>query len=145
MDWYTLLKFIHVTSFALWLGTVFASIFLLRTLEPVLTGSEKEIARYPEFLKTYIKLETSVADKGFKTTVISGLLLALFFHGWTLWVFVKIGLIILQVVLTMSYIIKAIQPLSYPCSPGDYANWYKLFSISLTMFALVLLVTFFLL
>ncbi len=143
VTWYTLLKFIHVTSFAIWFGTVFASVFLLKTLEPALTGKEADVARYPEFLKTYIKQETAVADTGFKTAVVSGLLLAFFFHGWTLWVSVKAGLIVLQVALTMRYIIKSIQPLRYPCPRQAYINWYKLFGISLTMFAMVLSVTFF--
>ncbi|MEC9486110.1 MAG: hypothetical protein UMU76_01225 [Prosthecochloris sp.] len=59
--------------------------------------------------------------------------------------FVKIGLVALQLALTMGYIIKQIQPLAYPCNPAEYRKWYQLFTISLSMFALVLLVTFFLL
>ena len=143
MDWLALLRFIHVTSFATWFGTVFASLFVLKTLEPKLAGSTDETADYPKFLQNFIKLETKVADAGFKTAIISGLLLAIFFHGWTIGVLVKSGLIILQVVLTMGYIIKAIQPLTYPCSRSDYKKWYILFTISLSMFALVLGVTFF--
>ncbi len=143
MDWHTLLRLIHVTSFATWFGTVFASFFLLKTLEPKLTGPEDELGEYPRFLQTYIKLETKVADTGFKATIVTGLLLAFFFHGWTLPLFIKSGLIILQVALTMGYIIKAIQPLKYPCSSSDYKKWYNLFATSFSMFALVLVVTFF--
>ncbi len=145
MNWHSLLLFLHVTSFAVWFGTIFASLFFLRTLEPKLTGSSGDAQEYRTFLFTYIKLETKVADAGFKTAVATGLLLALFFHGWTLWVFVKIGLVALQVALTMGYIVKAIQPLAYPCSTDAYRKWYNLFAISLGMFALVLAVTFFLL
>jgi len=145
MNWHSLLLFIHVTSFAIWFGTVFASLFLLRTLEPRLTAKDGNTAEYTSLLHTYIRLETKVADTGFKTAVVTGLLLAFLFHGWTLWVFVKAGLIVLQVALTMGYIVKAIQPISYPCDAGEYARWYRLFTISLTMFALVLGVSFFLL
>jgi len=145
MDWHTVLRFIHITSFATWFGTVFASLIVLRALAPHLTGSAGDIADYPDFLQRFIKLETRVADTGFKTALVSGLLLAVFFHGWTVGLFIKTGLIILQVALTMGYIIKAIQPLSYPCSESDYKKWYTLFTISLSMFALVLSVTFFLL
>ena len=144
MGWHSLLLFIHVTAFATWFGTVFASLFLLKTLEPKLTGTYDDLGDYPMLLQTYIKLETKVADAGFKTTIVSGLLLALFFHGWTIAVAIKSALIILQVALTMGYIIKAIHPLQYPCSRSDYKKWYNLFTISLLMFALVLGVTFFL-
>lgn len=143
MDWHAILRLIHVTSFATWFGTVFASLFLLKTLEPKLTGPNNDPGDYPLLLQTYIKLETKVADAGFKTAIVSGLLLAFFFHGWTIPVLIKTGLIILQVALTMGYIIKAIHPLKYPCSRSDYKKWYNLFTISLTMFALVLGVTFF--
>ena len=145
MDWHIILRFIHITSFAAWFGTVFASLFVLKTLEPKLTGSPADTAAYPEFLRTFIKRETKVADAGFKIAIVSGLLLAFFFHGWTIGVLVKSGFIILQVALTMGYIIKAIQPLNYPCTRSAYKKWYNLFTISLSMFALVLGVTFFLL
>ena len=145
MDWHTILRFIHITSFAAWFGTVFTSLFVLKTLEPKLTGSATDTATYPDFLQSFIKRETKVADAGFKIAIVSGLLLAFFFHGWTIGVLVKSGLIILQVVLTMGYIIKAIQPLTYPCTRSEYKKWYNLFTISLSMFALVLGITFFLL
>ncbi len=145
MEWFNILKCIHVTSFAAWFGTVLTSIFLLKTFQPKLTGDRDAVADFPQLLRTYIQLETSVADKAFKLTVGSGLLLAWFYHGWDLWIGVKIGLVVLQVALTLGYIVIAIQPLAYPVSDREYARWYKLFAISLTMFALVLGITFFLL
>lgn len=145
MDWHALLRFVHITSFAIWFGSVFASLFVLKVLEPKLTGPSEEVADFPGTLQNFIKLETKVGDTGFKTAVVSGLLLAFFYHGWTVGILVKSILIILQVALTMGYIIKAIHPLSYPCSGSDYRKWYNLFTISLLMFALVLGVTFFLL
>lgn len=141
----TTLLFVHVTCFAAWFGTVLASLFLLKTLESRLTGSASRAAEDAVLLREFIKRETKVADVAFIGVVISGILLASFFHGWTLWVVVKSLLIILQVALTMGYIIRAIQPLTYPCSPESFRNWYKLFAISLTMFAVVLGITFFLL
>lgn len=145
MEWFTILKCIHVTSFAAWFGTVLTSIFLLKTFQPKLTGEKEAVADFPQLLRTYIQLETSVADKAFKLTVASGLLMAWFYHGWDLWLGVKIGLVVLQVALTLGYIVKAIQPITYPTSNAEYARWYKLFAISLSMFALVLGITFFLL
>ncbi|ASQ90073.1 hypothetical protein CHL67_03260 [Prosthecochloris sp. GSB1] len=145
MNWHNLLLFVHVTSFAAWFGTVFASLFLLKTLEPRLTANDGNTDEYTSFLHTYIRLETKVADIGFKTAVATGLLLAFLFHGWSFWVFVKAGLVALQVALTIGYIVKAIQPLSYPCDAEEYGRWYRLFTISFTMFVLVLGVSFFLL
>jgi putative membrane protein len=134
-----------VTCFAAWFGTVLASLFLLRTLETRLTGTAKHADENAIMLREFIKLETKAADVAFIGVVFSGILLAWLFHGWTIWLGVKTGVIVLQVVLTMGYIVRSIRPLSYPCSPEAYRNWYRLFAISLTMFALVLLITFFLL
>ncbi|MBN1278180.1 MAG: hypothetical protein K9I59_02095 [Chlorobium sp.] len=145
MDVKTILLFVHITCFAAWFGTVLASLFLLKTLESRLTGTAERAAEYALLLREFIKRETKVADAAFIGVVLSGILLASLFHGWTFWVILKSLLIVLQVALTMGYIIRAIQPLSYPCSPESFRNWYKLFAISLTMFALVLGVTFFLL
>lgn len=145
MDWYVLLRFIHIVSFAAWFGTVFASLFLLKTLEPKLTDSTGKPEEYAKLLRSYIKHETKVADAAFKITIASGLLLAFLTHTWSIPLFIKIALVILQVVMTMGYIVKAIQPLTYPCSASDYKKWYNLFAISLSMFALVLSVSFFLL
>ncbi|NTW82763.1 MAG: hypothetical protein HGB36_05270 [Chlorobiaceae bacterium] len=146
MDFHSILRLIHIVSFAAWFGSVLASLFILKTLEPELAGKEaKKAKEYASLLQKYIKLETKVADVSFIGVILSGLLLAGFYHGWTVWVFVKSGLIVLQVILTLGYIIRAIQPLSYPCSPAEYSRWYRLFTISLSMFALVLLTSFFLL
>lgn len=145
MDFHTILLFIHVTCFAAWFGTVLASLFLLKTLESRLTGMAPRAGEDALLLREFIKRETKVADVAFIGVVLSGILLASFFHGWTLWVVAKSGLVVLQVALTMGYIIRAIQPISYPCPPEMFRNWYRLFAISLGMFALVLGVTFFLL
>ncbi|MCF8382655.1 MAG: hypothetical protein K9G39_03525 [Chlorobium sp.] len=145
MDFHTILLFIHITCFAAWFGTVLASLFLLKTLESRLTGTALRAGEDALLLREFIKRETKVADVAFIGVVMSGILLASFFYGWTIWVVVKSGLIVLQVALTMGYIIRAIQPLSYPCPPEMFRNWYRLFAISLGMFALVLCVTFFLL
>ena len=145
MELHALLRFLHITSFAAWFGTVLSSLFLLKTLEKRLTDTESDSTAYAALLQHYIKLETKVADVAFIGVILSGILLAGLYHGWTIWVFVKSGLIVLQVALTLGYIMRSIRPLTYPCSLVQYQNWYRLFGISLSMFALVLLVTFFLL
>jgi putative copper export protein len=146
MEWHSILLFMHIVSFAAWFGTIFASLFLLKALEPKLTGpDEQQAAEFSSLLRIFLRLETKVADIGVIGVLISGILLATFHHGWTFWVFVKSALLVLQITLTLGYIVRAIQPLKYPCSAHDYARWYRLFGISLTMFALVLLCSFFLL
>jgi putative membrane protein len=145
MNMQDILRMIHITCFAAWFGTVLASLFLLKALEPDLTGENMKAADRAALLQSFIKLETKVADVAFIGVIVSGVLLAQFFHGWTPWVFIKSLLIILQVALTMGYIVKSIRPLTYPCSARQYSAWYRLFSISLTMFAIVLGITFFLL
>ncbi|AAM72731.1 MAG TPA: hypothetical protein DEB17_01150 [Chlorobaculum sp.] len=144
MDFHALLRVIHITAFAAWFGTIFATLFLLKTLEPGLTGEKKQAEEYSLLLRRFIKLETKVADVAVISVLLSGLLLAHFYEGWHPWVFVKIGLMILQIALTMGYIIKAIQPITYPCDTAKYRAWYRLFTISFSMFGIVLLVTFFL-
>ena len=79
MDWHTILRFIHITSFAAWFGTVFTSLFVLKTLEPKLTGSATDTATYPEFLKSFIKRETKVADAGLKSQLPQACFLLSFF------------------------------------------------------------------
>jgi uncharacterized membrane protein len=146
MELHTILRFLHIVSFAAWFGSVLASLFFLKVLEPKLTGNdEKQAEEYSSLLRKYIKLETKVADAGVIGVLISGVLLASFYHGWTFWVFVKSGLIVLQIALTLGYIVRAIQPLKYPSTHREYRQWYRLFGISLTMFTLVLLCSFFLL
>jgi len=142
---HTLLRLLHVVSFAAWFGSVLASLYFLKCIEEKLTGNASNIGEYTSLLQRYIKLETKVADTGFKVVIVTGILLAALYHGWTFWVFVKIALIVLQVALTLGYITRSIQTLSYPCSVNDYKRWYRLFTISLTMFALVLSISFFLL
>lgn len=144
MNFHALLRVIHITGFAAWFGTIFATLFLLRTLEPGLTGEKKQAEEYSLLLRRFIRLETKVADVAVISVMVSGLLLAHFWQGWTPWVFAKIGLMILQIALTLGYIIKAIQPLAYPCEPSKYNAWYRLFTISFSMFAIILAVTFFL-
>ncbi|NTV98198.1 MAG: hypothetical protein HGA70_03445 [Chlorobiaceae bacterium] len=146
MELHNVLRFVHIVSFAAWFGTVLASLFLLKALEPKLTGTDgKKAEEYASLLRKYIKLETKVADAGVIGVLLSGILLAALYHGWSLWVFVKSCLVVLQIALTLGYIFRAIQPLKYPCSALEYARWYRLFGISLFMFTLVLLCSFFLL
>lgn len=148
MDIHALLRLVHITSFAAWFGTILASYFLLKALEPRLAGKglqQEQAAEDHALLRRFIKLETKIADVAVIGVIVSGLLLAHFHHGWSVWVFVKIGLMALQVALTLGYIIKAIQPITYPCTVPQYRPWYRLFAISFTMFGIMLAVTFFLL
>lgn len=145
MNFHAILRLVHITGFAAWFGTIFASMFLLRTLEPGMTGDEATAKTHKALLMRFIGLETKVADVAVISVLVSGLLLAHFYHGWTLWVIVKLALMILQIALTMGFIVKKIQPITYPCDTARYSTWYQLFGISFTMFALVLGVTFFLL
>lgn len=145
MDFNAILKLVHVTGFAAWFGTTFASLFLLKTLQPGLTGEEGDPASYKLLLMRFIGLETKVADTAVIAVVVSGLLLTHFYHGWTVWAGAKIALMLLQIALTMGYIVKGIHPITYPCDAARYGAWYRLFGISFTMFGVILLVTFFLL
>jgi putative membrane protein len=143
MDFHALLRLVHITGFAAWFGTIFASMFLLKTLEPGMTSQEGKAKEYKSLLMRFIGLETRVADAAVILVLVSGLLLAHFYHGWTPWVIVKIVLLVLQIALTMGYIVRRIQPIAYPCDTARYASWYRLFAISLAMFGIVLVVTFF--
>jgi putative membrane protein len=143
MTLHSILRLVHITGFAAWFGTIFASMFLLKTLEPGLTGEEAQAGEYRRLLMRFIGLETKVADVAVISVLVSGLLLAHLYHGWTEWVVVKIVLLILQIALTMGYIVRRIQPITYPCNLTRYGAWYRLFAISLTMFGVVLAVTFF--
>ena len=145
MVFHTLLRFLHIIFFASWFGTILASLCLLKALESKLTGNDSNNAEYAALLQRFLKLETKVADVGVIGVILSGIMLAFLYHGWTLWVFVKAGLLVLQVVLTIGYIMRSVRTLSYPCSTSAYEHWYRLFGISLTMFALVLVVSLFLL
>ena len=145
MAFHTILRFVHIVSFAAWFGTILASLFLLKAIESKLTGNDDNTAEYAQLLQRFLKLETKVADVAVIGVILSGILLAVLYHGWTLWVFVKSILIVLQITLTIGYIIRSVRTLTYPCSKREYNSWYRLFGISLTMFALVLFVSFFLL
>ncbi len=145
MFFHALLRFLHIIFFASWFGTILASLFLLKALESKLTSPDDHNTEYSAFLQRFLKLETKVADVAVIGVIISGIMLAALFHGWTIQVFVKSALIVLQIVLTISYIMRSVRSISYPCSKSEYGNWYRLFGISLIMFFLVLVVTFFLL
>ncbi|NTU67456.1 MAG: hypothetical protein HGB02_01100 [Chlorobiaceae bacterium] len=145
MDFHNILRLVHITGFAAWFGTIFASMFLLKTLEPGMTDEAAKASEYKGLLMRYIGLETKVADVAVVAVLFSGLLLAHFYHGWTIWVVVKIVLLLLQIALTMAYIFRKIQPITYPCDTARFSSWYVLFTISLGMFGIVLAVTFFLL
>jgi|GEM_PF-382161 len=145
MAFHTILRFLHIIFFASWFGTVMASLFVLKALESKLTGNDVYNTEFAALLQRFLKLETKVADVAVIGVIFSGIMLAAFFHGWTIWVFVKSFLIVLQVTLTIGYIMHSVRTITYPCSKREYANWYRLFGISLTMFALILIVTFFIL
>lgn len=144
MDFHALLRLVHITGFGAWFGTIFASMFLLRALEPGMTGDQGKAPEYRGLLMRFIGLETKMADIAVVSVLLSGLLLAHFYHGWTPWTAVKVVLLLLQVALTMGYIVRKIQPISYPCDKATFASWYRLFALSFSMFAAVLAVTFFL-
>ena len=145
MVFHTILRFVHIVSFAAWFGTILASLFFLKAIESKLTGNGNSTTEFAALLQRFLKLETKVADVAVIGVILSGILLAVFYQGWTLWVFVKSLLIVLQIALTIGYIIHSVRTLTYPCSKREYTSWYRLFGISLTMFALVLFVSFFLL
>ncbi|NTU93255.1 MAG: hypothetical protein HGA56_04495 [Chlorobiaceae bacterium] len=145
MTLHAILRLVHITGFAAWFGTIFASMFLIKTLEPGMTDTEDKAKEYKGLLMRFIGLETKVADVAVVSVVLSGLLLTHFYHGWSIWAIMKIVLLVVQVALTMGYIVRKIQPITYPCDTTRFASWYRLFAISLTMFSLVLAVTFFLL
>lgn len=140
---YQLLLLIHITCFALWMGAVAASLLVVRTLEPRLTGVEGDAAADAGLLRAYIRREVKFVDVVFAGVLISGIVLAQVYYGWTPWVFLKIGLFVAQFAATMAYIHRFIRSLSYPCSPQLYRRWYGLFGLSLSFFLLTLLVVFF--
>ena len=145
MVFHTILRFLHIIFFASWFGTILASLFLLKALEEKLTSSEGNHEEYASLLRRFLKLETKVADVAVIGVILTGILLAALYHGWTIWVFVKSLLIVLQIALTIGYIMHSVRNISYPCSRQEFGKWYRLFGISLIMFTLVLMVTFFLL
>lgn len=139
---YSFLVFLHVTCFALWMGAVAASMLVIRTLEPRLTNPD-HAAQDSELLKTYIRYEVKLVDVAFFGVLLTGVTLAQFYVGWTLWTTVKLALYFVQFGATMFYIATFIKPLAYPCSPSDYKRWYGLFATSFSLFFVVLLWTYF--
>ncbi len=140
---YQFLLLIHVACFALWMGTVAASLLVVRTLEPRLTGVTGDATPDADLLRAYIRQEVKFVDVVFAGVLVSGIMLAQLHTGWTPWVLTKIGLFIAQFVATMAYIQVFIRPLTYPCPPYRYRRWYGLFAVSLSFFAVTLLVVFF--
>ncbi len=81
MVFHTILRFVHIVSFAAWFGTILASLFFLKAIESKLTGngngnSTKEFAA---LLQRFLKLETKVADVAVIGVILSGILLAVFY------------------------------------------------------------------
>lgn len=139
---YSLLVFLHVTCFALWMGAVAASLFVIRTLEPRLTNPDFA-TKDSELLKAYIRYEVKLVDTAFFGVLFTGIALAQFYIGWTLWTIVKLALYFVQFGATMLYIATFIKPLVYPCSTREYKRWYGLFATSFSLFFVVLLWTYF--
>ncbi|MBK8988774.1 MAG: hypothetical protein IPM39_22325 [Chloroflexi bacterium] len=140
---YKALLLVHITSFALWLGVVTAALLVIRTLESRLTDSANFRAGDEQLLRGYIRKEVKLVDVVFLLLIFSGILLAQFFIGWTTWVIIKIGLLVAQFIATMGYIRLYIRPITYPAPPNVYRRWYGLVAVSLTFFAVILLVVFF--
>lgn len=142
---YHLLLLIHITCFAIWMGAIVASLLLVRTLQPRLTApnSTANAEQDAALLQSYIRREIKLVDVVFLGVLLSGVVLAQGYTGWTAWVLVKVGLFITQVAATMGYVFWRVRPLTYPCSPHDYRRWYELIALSLSFFALTLLVVYF--
>lgn len=140
---YQFLLLIHVACFALWMGAVAASALMVRTFEPRLTTNAGDVTTDAALMRAYIRREVKFVDVVFAGVLISGIALAQLYTGWTPWVLTKIGLFVAQFVATMAYIQVFIRPLTYPCSPSLYRRWYGLFAVSLSFFAITLIVVFF--
>lgn len=145
IDAYATLRLVHITCFAAWMGNVIASRFFIRSIEEKMTDQQGDAEPYRSIMMRFIKAETKITDIAVPGVLISGLMLAGLYHGWTFQVILKGILFATQVILTLGYIAKAIRPLSYPCTTRDYQKWYRLFSISFTMFGIILYTSFFLL
>jgi hypothetical protein len=140
---YNTLLFIHVTCFALWFGAVAASLLVVRTFQSRLTDLSRDPSDDLLLFRAYIRKETRLVDVVFIGLIISGTALAHFYMGWTTWVFVKLGLLVLQFICTIGYVFTTITKISYPCPPDVYRRWYILFGISFFFFAITLLTVFF--
>lgn len=139
---HSLLLLLHVVCFALWFGAVAASALVVRVLQPRLTDDASG-ARDAELLRAYIRLEVKLVDVAFFGVLISGVLLAQFFVGWSTWTVVKLSLYFAQFAATMLYIGKYVRPLAYPCSLSEYRRWHGVFVIALVFFSLALGWTYF--
>jgi len=82
-------------------------------------------------------------DVVFTAVILSGVLLAQFYTGWTTWVAIKMILIFAQFAATIGFIHRYVRSLTYPTTPDLYRRWYVLFTISLSFFTVILLVVFF--
>ena len=125
MVFHTIVRFLHIIFFASWFGTILASLFFLKAIENKLTGCDGNTAEFAALLQRFVKLETKVADVAVIGVILSGILLAVFYHGWTLWVGAKIVLMVLQIGLTIGYILRSVRTLTYPCSKLEYNSWYR--------------------
>jgi hypothetical protein len=139
---YRALLLIHVACFAIWMGAVVASLLVVRTLQGRLTRPDGAPADV-ELLRGYIRREVKLVDVVFIGLLGSGIALAQMYVGWSAWVLAKLGMYFVQFGVTIAFIRLRIRPISYPCTPAMYARWYQLFIVSLGMFAIALLVTYF--
>ncbi|ACF12566.1 conserved hypothetical protein [Chloroherpeton thalassium ATCC 35110] len=141
---YQVLLFLHVASFAIWMGIVVASLMLIKSMQPKLTDFEaKEIPEFVKVLKSYIGWEVKIVDVMFLTVIITGALLAHFYIGWNTWTITKGILVFFQLFATIGYVFVAVRKLEYPCKPSEFKKWYTLFTISLSFFTAMLLFVFF--
>lgn len=139
---YRALLLIHVACFAIWMGAVVASMLVIRTLQARLTRPDGDPAD-AELLRAYIRREVKLVDVVFVGVLVSGIALAQYYVGWSSWAFAKLALYFVQFGATIAFIRLRIRPIGYPCTPALYGRWYQLFGVSLGMFAVVLLVTYF--
>ena len=79
MVFHTILRFVHIVSFAAWFGTILASLFFLKAIESKLTGNGDNTAEYAQLLQRFLKLETKVADVAVIGVILSGILLAVLY------------------------------------------------------------------
>ncbi len=142
MSVYQWLLLIHVVCFAIWFGSVVVSWLLIRALEERLTDPQRA-AQFAELLRHYIRLETRVVDVAFVGVVVTGVVLAQFFVGWSPWVIGKLVLYLIQFGLTLWYLLVHLRPLRYPCSPREYRRWYELLTLSFVVFGASLVWTYF--
>jgi len=141
---YQVLLFLHIVSFAVWMGIVVASLMLIKSLQPKLTDFKAaEVQEFAKMLKNYIGLEVKIVDVMFLTVITTGASLAHFYIGWNAWTITKGILVFLQLLATIGYVFVAVRNIEYPCQPSEFKKWYTLFTISLSFFTAILLFVFF--